>query len=101
VLSSAYEGWPNVVVEAMAAALPVVAFDCEHGVTDMIEDGVNGLIVPLDDVPALAEALARLLNDTELRSSLASRALEASARYNTSAIADQWLQIVDEAVIKK
>lgn len=101
VLSSAYEGWPNVIVEAMAAALPVVAFDCEHGVTDMIEDGVNGLIVPLDDVPALAEALARLLNDTELRSSLASRALEASARYNTSAIADQWLQIVDEAVIKK
>ncbi|MEL7190355.1 MAG: glycosyltransferase family 4 protein, partial [Pseudomonadota bacterium] len=49
-MSSAYEGWPNVVVEAMAAQLPVVTFDCEHGPSDMIEDGVTGYLVPQDDV---------------------------------------------------
>lgn len=101
VLSSAYEGWPNVIVEAMAAELPVVAFDCEHGVSDMIEDGVNGRIVPLDDVPALAQALASLLKDPELRRSLAARALEASARFDTGIIADQWVQIVDQAIASK
>ncbi|WP_338240853.1 glycosyltransferase family 4 protein [Aurantiacibacter hainanensis] len=98
VLSSAYEGWPNVIVEAMAAELPVVAFDCEHGVSDMIEDGVNGRIVPLNDVAALSDALASVLGDTGLREGLAHRALQASARYNTGAIADRWIDIFEDAI---
>ena len=101
VLSSAYEGWPNVIVEAMAAKLPVVSFDCEHGVTDMIEDGVTGRIVPLGDVPALASAMADLLKDPALRQDLARRAGEASARYDTSVIADQWSRIVGQAIASR
>ncbi|MEL7197066.1 MAG: glycosyltransferase family 4 protein [Pseudomonadota bacterium] len=97
-MSSAYEGWPNVIVEGMAAELPVVTFDCEHGPADMIEDGVTGLLVPQDNVPALSEALAKVLGDPDLRKSLAERAGEASARYDTHAIADQWMAIVEEAV---
>ncbi|MEN7538024.1 glycosyltransferase family 4 protein [Aurantiacibacter flavus] len=98
VLCSAYEGWPNVIVEAMAAKLPVVAFDCEHGVTDMIEDGVTGRLVPLGDVPALASAMASLLQDSTLRQELALRAGEASARYDTEVIADHWNRIVADAI---
>lgn len=101
VLSSAYEGWPNVIVEAMAAKLPVVAFDCEHGVSDMIEDGVTGRLVPLGDVPGLARGMASLLKDPDLRQALARRAGEASARYDTGVIADQWSRIVGEAVASK
>ncbi|MEM7666562.1 MAG: glycosyltransferase family 4 protein [Pseudomonadota bacterium] len=97
VLSSAYEGWPNVIVEAMAAELPVVAFDCEHGVADMIEDGVSGRLVPQGDVPALANALAGLLENPDARRTFARSALEASARFDTGAIADQWMQIVEQA----
>ncbi len=97
VLSSAYEGWPNVIVEAMAAELPVVAFDCEHGVADMIDDGVTGRLVQQGDVPSLADALASVMRDGALRGALAHAALEASARFNTEAIADQWMQIVEEA----
>ena len=98
VLTSAYEGWPNVIVEGMAAELPVVAFDCEHGVSDMIDDGVTGRIVPKDDVPALARALANVLGNPELREKLAKGALAASARFNTGTIADQWIEIVEDAV---
>tara|TARA_A100001391_G_scaffold188957_2_gene159983 strand:- start:61250 stop:62389 length:1140 start_codon:yes stop_codon:yes gene_type:complete len=101
VLSSAYEGWPNVIVEAMAAKLPVVAFDCEHGVSDMIEDGVTGRLVPLGDVPGLARGMASLLKDPDLRQALARRAGEASARYDTGVIADQWSRIVGEAVASR
>ncbi len=98
VLSSAYEGWPNVIVEAMAAELPVVAFDCDHGVADMIEDGVSGRLVPQGDVPALAKALATLLGSPDLRQDYALRAKEASARFNTDAIAGKWIDIVNEAM---
>lgn len=101
VLSSAYEGWPNVIVEAMAAQLPVAAFVCDHGVADMIEESVTGLLVPQGNVSALAKALARLLGDPALRQGIAGRALEASARFNTSAIADQWIEIVNEACAAK
>ena len=98
VLTSAYEGWPNVIVEAMAAELPVVAFDCEHGVADMIEDGVTGRIVPLDDVDAFSDALASVLRNPEIRENLAQQAVKASERYNTGTIADQWLRIVEESI---
>ncbi len=97
VLSSAYEGWPNVIVEAMAAGLPVVSFDCEHGVTDMIEDGVSGCLVTKDDVDGLAGTLASVLENPELRQSLSANALKASERYNTQTIADQWMRLVKEA----
>lgn len=97
VLSSAYEGWPNVIVEAMAAGLPVVSFDCEHGVTDMIEDGKSGLLVARNDVAGLADAMARVISDPKLRKTLASNALKASARYNTDAIAGQWMRLMEEA----
>ena len=100
VLSSAYEGWPNVIVEAMAAGLPVISFDCEHGVTDMIEDGVSGRLVPLDNVSELASTMAEVLGDAELRQTLASNALAASERYKTDVIASQWMQIVEDALVQ-
>ncbi len=101
VMSSAYEGWPNVIVEGMAAQLPIVTFDCEHGPKDMIEDGVTGKLVPQDDVPALSEALATIIGDKALRDRLAQNAKAAAARYDTSVIADQWIDIVEQAVTSR
>lgn len=98
VLSSAYEGWPNVIVEAMAAKLPVISFDCEYGVSDMIDHGVSGLLVPPGDVAGLADAIASLLDGVNLRRNLAAQALKASERYKTDAIAGQWLRIVEDAL---
>jgi glycosyltransferase involved in cell wall biosynthesis len=66
VLSSFWEGLPLTAVEAMAAARPVVLTDV-GGNRELVDSGTNGLIVPPDDVPALAQALLELLNDESRR----------------------------------
>ena len=69
VLCSMSEGFPNTIVEAMAAARPVVA-TAVGGVADAVSDGVNGLLVPAGDDVALAAALGRLVEHTELRATM-------------------------------
>jgi len=69
VLPSRWEGMPTVVLEAMAARCPVVATRAV-GTTDLVTDGVNGLLVPVDDVHALAGAMARVLDDADLATGL-------------------------------
>lgn len=90
VLSSRYEGWGIVLLEAMASGLPVVSFACEWGPSDMVEHGEDGLLVPTNDVDALADALSRVLSDDELRSRLAANAEVSAKRYLPDRILSQW-----------
>lgn len=71
ILSSAWEGFPTVVEEAMACGTPVVATDCPSGPGEIITDGESGLLVPVGDDVRLAEAVIRLLEDRGLREELA------------------------------
>lgn len=90
VLSSRYEGFPNALGEAMAAGLPVAAFDCAFGPGEMIRNEVDGLLVPDEDVDALAAALDRLMADPALRARLGASAREASERFAPEKIIAQW-----------
>ena len=74
VLPSYIEGLPVVLLEAMAAGLPVVATRV-GGIPDLVEDGVNGFLIEPGDVEALSESILRLLSDTELRHSMGAAGL--------------------------
>lgn len=93
VLSSRWEGFGHVIVEAMAAGAPVVAFDCPHGPRDIIEDRVNGLLIPDGDEPALTAAIATLLDDRDFGCRLSAAAMKDAARFSSSRITDQYLKL--------
>jgi glycosyltransferase involved in cell wall biosynthesis len=94
-LSSHFEGFPNALGEAMAAALPVVAFDCPYGPREMISDGVDGLLVPADDVAAFAAALDRLVRDVNLRQHLGTAAQGRIAEFNPDHVVAKWSEMVE------
>ena len=79
VLSSLREGFPNVLVEAMACGCPVVATDCPHGPPEILDNGTYGRIVPMRAVDAMAEAIARTLDVPISAERLKARASEFTA----------------------
>lgn len=88
-LPSRWEGMPNVLLEAMAAGVPVVATRVA-GSADLVEDGVNGLLVEPDDPRALASALVRLRDDGPLRTRLAEAGRLTASKHAPEAIADAY-----------
>lgn len=97
-LSSDYEGWPNVVIEALAGGVPVVAVDCEFGVKEILRNGDLGLIAPRENAGDFAEALATMMRDEGLRRDLAAKGREAAKQYSPAAIAAKWDALIAEAL---
>ncbi|WP_329122302.1 glycosyltransferase family 4 protein [Streptomyces sp. NBC_01353] len=97
-VTSLRESFGMTIVEAMRCGLPVVSTDC-HGPREIIEDGVDGRLVPVDDVAAIARALLDLIEDDELRAKTARAALTASERFDPVRIAARheeiWSDLVD------
>ncbi|GGK75792.1 hypothetical protein Sme01_51460 [Sphaerisporangium melleum] len=89
-LSSRFEGLPMVMIEAMAHALPVVAFDCPTGPADVITHGVDGLLAGREDVAGLAAALDRLITDTALRRRMSTAARLAVQDYSPEIVMPRW-----------
>jgi glycosyltransferase involved in cell wall biosynthesis len=98
VLSSRFEGFPNVLGEAMAAGLPVLSADCNFGPADLIDDDANGLLVRPDDPDAMAAALARLIGDPKLRERLGSAAKSVTSRFSSDAVAQLWRETLIESL---
>ncbi|SDS56111.1 glycosyltransferase family 4 protein [Actinoplanes derwentensis] len=90
VLSSRKEGLPMVLLEAMNAGLPVVSFDCPTGPADVVDDGVNGLLIPAADVDALAAGITRLIEDAAVRDRLGAAARQSSADYEMPVVVPLW-----------
>jgi glycosyltransferase involved in cell wall biosynthesis len=90
VLSSRYEGMPNVVLEALACGLPIIAFDCPHGVSEIVRDGVNGRLLPAEDVPALTAALVDLLRDPATQARLRAGIPGTLSSFAAPAVSARW-----------
>lgn len=98
VSSSRYEGFPNALAEAMRAGLPAVAFDCDFGPADLITDDVDGLLVPPENVPALAAALLRLATDKALCDRLGASAAAGTARFDSLHIDGAWIDLMTHCI---
>jgi len=85
---SRFEGFPNALLEAMASGLPTVASYTAGSM--LIDDGVNGLLIPPEDVDALANALRKLMGDPELRSQLGKAALQVKETYSQDKVMMLW-----------
>ena len=95
VMSSHYEGFPMVLVEAMACGLPGVCFGFKCGPRDIIKDGVNGRIVPEGDIKALAKAIEELMCDYALRERMSAEARKVTQTYSEQKVMGQWEQCFD------
>ena len=93
VMSSHYEGFPMVMIEAMATGLPVVSFDFKCGPKDIIVEGKNGLLAKEGDIKGLAEAMMKMMEDEEMRSTMACEARKVVDTYSEKVVMQKWLDL--------
>ena len=89
-LSSRFEGFPLVLLEAMGKGMAIVAFDCPTGPGDIIEDRQNGLLLPPKDVDAFAAGLREMIEDAQLRRRSGPAASETAKQYTIDAVGPRW-----------
>lgn len=90
VMSSHYEGFPMVMIEAMSCGLPVVAFGFKCGPKDIIRNGENGFVVEEGDIPALSSAIQRVMLDDTLRDIMSINAEKIVSTYSEENIMRMW-----------
>lgn len=95
-MTSHYEGFPMVMIEAMSAGLPVVTFDYKCGPRDIISDGIDGLIVPDGDLHAFADTLLQLMTDNERRRKIGRAATKVIDRYAEDTVMLQWTSLFEK-----
>lgn len=88
--TSSSEGFPNVIGEAQSAGLPVIAFDCVAGPSELIENGVNGYLITLFDYKSYEEKLRILMTDEKLRNELGIKARESIKKFSIDNICQKF-----------
>lgn len=94
VMPSLREGFPNALIEAMSVPLPCIATRCTEAMDEVVNDGVDALLIPSDDSETMAATIDRLIDDSELRETLASNAYAVRERLDFAKIANEHLNYI-------
>jgi len=95
-MSSRFEGFPMVLIEAMSKGLPIVSTDCETGPREVVDPGRTGLLVPTGDATALAAGLRTLMDDEALRRRMGAQAGADAEAYSLTAIGPRWDELLGD-----
>jgi glycosyltransferase involved in cell wall biosynthesis len=98
-LCSRYEGLPMVLAEAIACGVPAVTYNSSAGIREIIRDGENGLVVSPSDIQGLADGLARLMSDDELRARYSRAARDHASGFAAEAVMDRWEEIIARTML--
>jgi glycosyltransferase involved in cell wall biosynthesis len=101
VMSSRFEGFGMVLIEAMSCGLPCVSFDCPYGPSDIVKNGEDGFLVPLGDIDTLANKILFLIENKEERIRMGRNAKENVKRFSPENIIPQWDTLFKNLLEKK
>jgi glycosyltransferase involved in cell wall biosynthesis len=101
VMSSRYEAFPMVLLEAMACGVPCVSFDCPWGPRNIIRHGEDGLLVDYLDSQALADGICRLIEDASLRKQMGAKAHQNIQRFSQDAVMQQWGELFNTLISQR
>lgn len=99
-LSSRWEGFGNVIVEAMSFGLPVISTDCPYGPSEIINDGKNGFLVGLKRPNLIAKIIVQLKNNPKIFKEISKNALNTVARFESGKIAAEYSSAIDKTINK-
>lgn len=99
VLSSDFEGIPNALLEALSIGVPCVASDCSPGGAAMlIDNNVNGLLVPRSNAKAMAEAISFMLENSQKSENMAIKAMNVNKTYSENIISEKWVRVIENLI---
>ncbi len=96
-MTSRNEGLPMVLLEAQACGLPIISFDCPEGPKDIINDGVDGFLIPVGDTNSMISKIVELANSEDKRIKLGLHARIHSKEFSEENIVGKWISLIDEA----
>lgn len=95
--TSNFEGLSNSMIEAMALGIPCICTDCDGGgAREMIEDGVNGLLVPKGDVESLYEAMLQFAKNEQFAAECGKRAINVRNKTSVDTVIKQWISVIEQ-----
>lgn len=100
VSSSLFEPFGLVLPEAMSCGLPVIAYDCPYGPSDIITNGHDGFLIEFDDIGAYVDKISHLMNSSDLRSQMGGNAINSSKRYAAQNVMPRWKELFERLSAK-